>query len=402
VSTLNNQNSAARRNLFFIANCVYGDHVAGGDIHFFHMAQATIDAGWQVHFFGGQALKSHLEKRQIAATQTCTDHKKTGALNTESFSGQLRLLLNYFGRFCRTLLKLSKIRRGDLAYAVTDYWFDAWPVIFCRAQKKLMILGMDAPTFREIIFRSRPDVAAIRLNSIYYWFSQNISLRLFRFCKNKKLFYVHPGMKPRLLKMGYREPEIIFISNGMNLKTAGEVPPQKKEFDVVWLGRVHRQKGIDELLAALVFLSKEIKDFRAVLVGKLDEIAPRLKELNLSGYVTLAGLVSEEEKFRLFKASRAFLMPSRQESWGIVIAEALVCDVPVVAYDLPAYRPIFGDLINYVPPFNFAMFKKKSLETVESTRRGDIFLNPQELALLKSEHSWEAAEQRFVTTLERF
>jgi L-malate glycosyltransferase len=261
---------------------------------------------------------------------------------------------------------------------------------------------MDAPTFREIIFRSRPDVAAIRLNSIYYWFSQNISLRLFRFCKNKKLFYVHPSMKPRLLKMGYREPEIVFISNGMNLKSAGQVPPQKKEFDVVWLGRVHRQKGIDELLAVLVFLSKEIKDFRAVLVGKLDELAPRLKELNLCGYVTLTGLVSEEEKFRLIKASRAFLMPSQQESWGIVIAEALVCDVPVVAYDLPAYRPIFGNLINYVPPFNFEMFKKKSLETVERTRRGDIFLNPQELALLKSEHSWEAAEKRFVTTLERF
>ena len=161
-------------------------------------------------------------------------------------------------------------------------------------------------------------------------------------------------------------------------------------------------KGIDDLLAILVFLSKEIKDFRAILVGKLDQLAPCLAELNLSGCVTLIGLVSEEEKFRLFKASRVFLMPSRQESWGIVIGEALACSVPVVAYDLPAYRPIFGDLVEYVPCFDFEIFKRKSLETVEKARCNEIILDAQKLAALKSEHSWEAAEKRFATTLEDF
>jgi glycosyltransferase involved in cell wall biosynthesis len=113
-------------------------------------------------------------------------------------------------------------------------------------------------------------------------------------------------------------------------------------------------------------------------------------------------MVSEEEKFRLFKASRVFLMPSRQESWGIVIAEALACDVPVVAYDLPAYHPIFGGLIDYVPCFDFEMFKKKSFETVEKARRNEIVLDAKKLAELKSEHSWEAAGNRFTATLGQF
>ncbi|HZL14436.1 MAG TPA: hypothetical protein VFC85_09895, partial [Verrucomicrobiae bacterium] len=154
-----NSEKLQRKRIVFIANCVYGDHVAGGDIHFFHMAQAAIDADYEVHFFGGHALKEHLEKRGIVATQTCTDRKKIGALNTESLPGQLRLLLNYVGRFWRTLLKLSEIRRDDTVYAVTDYWFDVWPMLFCRAGKKMMIFHMDAPTFNEIIFRSRPDVS---------------------------------------------------------------------------------------------------------------------------------------------------------------------------------------------------------------------------------------------------
>jgi glycosyltransferase involved in cell wall biosynthesis len=391
--------------IYFFANGVFSaqtNEVAGGDIHFFNMAQAAMDAGYIVNFFGGHALQEHLRARFKTFELTLTDRAAAKPFNILSSSGQFRLLWDYCRRFAGSLFKILRIHPDDIAYAATDYWFDVWPLWLCRARKKLMILGMDAPTWREIFWGKRPDVTGLRLNSIYYWLSQNISLRLFRFCKNKKLFYVHPNMKSRLLKMGFREAEIVFISNGMNLKTAEQVPPQKKEYDVIWLGRMHRQKGIEDLLATLETLSKEIKDFRAVLVGQLDELKLRVKESNLSNCVTLTGLVSEEEKFRLFKASRVFLMPSRQESWGIVIAEALACDVPVVAYDLPAYRPIFGGLIDYLPSFDFELFKKKSLEAVEKARRGETILDARELAILKSEHSWEAAGNRFISTLEKF
>jgi glycosyltransferase involved in cell wall biosynthesis len=388
--------------IYFFANGIFSAQVAGGDIHLFHMAQATMDAGHTVHFFGGHALQEHLRARFKKFELTLTDRTSAKPFNLHSPSGQFHLLLDYFRRCLGSLRQISKIQPDDIAYAATDYWFDVWPLLLCKARKKLMILGMDAPTLREIVFRLRPDVTASRLNSMYYWLSQNLSLRLFRWLGNKRLFYVHPDMKARLLAMGYYEAEIVFISNGMNLKTAGQVRLQKKEYDVVWLGRLHRQKGIDDLLAALVMLSQKIKNFRAVLVGRLDELAPCLTKLNLTSFVTLTGLVSEEEKFRLFKSSRVFLMPSRQESWGIVIAEALVCDVPVVAYDLPAYRPIFGGLIDYVPPFDFELFKRKTLEAVEKSRRGEIVLDPRELAALKSEHSWEAAGNRFTSTLEKF
>jgi glycosyltransferase involved in cell wall biosynthesis len=390
------------KKIHFFANGIFSDQISGGDIHFFHMAQAAMDAGYVVHFFGGHALEKQLRTQFKDFELTLTDGAQAKLFNAHSFSGQFRLLFDYGRRLCGSLRQISKIQPDETAYAVNDYWFDVWPLLLCKARRKLMILGMDAPTLREIVHRLRPDVTASRLNSIYYWLSQNFSLRLFRGLGSKRLFYVHPDMKQRLLAMGYCEEEIVFISNGMNLKAAEQVPPQNKEYDVVWLGRVHRQKGIDDLLAALVILAREIKDFRAVLVGRLDELAPRLAELKLSRCVTLTGLVSEAEKFRLFKASRVFLMPSRQESWGIVIAEALACDVPVVAYDLPAYRPIFGGLIDYVPAFDFEIFKKKSLGAVERARRGEIVLDACGLVLLKSEHSWAAAGNRFTATLKTF
>ena len=63
---------------------------------------------------------------------------------------------------------------------------------------------------------------------------------------------------------------------------AGRVPPQEKIYDAVWIGRVHRQKGIDDLLATLLYLSQTIKDFRAVLIGNLRELKPRVESMGLS------------------------------------------------------------------------------------------------------------------------
>ncbi len=396
------KNTSAPTRIHFIANCVYGDHLAGGDIHFLNMAEAAIDAGFLVNFFGGHALKKHLAERNIQAELTLTDHQELGAVNMSTLTGQLRLLINYLGRFLRTLRLLSNIKPDDLVYAVTDYWFDTWPAILCRAKVKLLILGMDAPTLAEIVFRRRPDVPASRLNSIYYWLSQNLSLKSFKFCKSKRLFYVHTNMKSRLLRLGYKKSELVFISNGFDLKTANSVPEPAKQFDVIWIGRPHRQKGIDDLLACLAFLSKRLPDFRAVLVGKLEELAPKLAELGLSGCVHLSGLVSEEEKFRLFKASRVFLIPSRYESWGIVIGEALACRVPVVAYELAAYRPVFGGLVVYIPPFDSNAFNQAALAAVENTRKGQAVFDANELAKLLAEHSWDAARHRFQRTLLEF
>jgi len=388
--------------LHFVANCVYGTHFGGGDTHFYQMARAAIKAGWRLHFFGGHALKHHLREQGITAEQTLTDRRMMPPIRPATLGGQFCLLWDYLKRFTRTVFQLGKIQRADVAYAVTDFWFDVWPLLLCRAQRKIMILGMDAPTLMEIIRCSRPDVPPVRLNSIYYWASQFISLRLFRCCRNKQLLYVHPMMKPSLLALGYRESELTYVSNGMDLALADATLEQQKQFDVVWIGRFHRQKGIADLVATLVHLRTSCPDFRAVLIGQLErELKPQLQALGLLESVTFAGLVSDAEKFRLFKTSRVMLMPSTYESWGIVIAEALACGVPVVAYDLAAYRPVFGDLVRYAPCFDVEIFKRLSLEAVQAGRTGGVMLDTAKLAGFREESSWEAAGKRYLKSVQK-
>ena len=49
------------------------------------------------------------------------------------------------------------------------------------------------------------------------------------------------------------------------------------------------------------------------------------------------------------KSAKIYITPSREEGWGIAVCEALACRLPVVAYNLSAYKRTFGGLILTVP-----------------------------------------------------
>ena len=355
-----------------------------------------MDAGYSVHFFGGHALEKQLRADLKGYELTLTDSSQAKPFNANSFLGQFRLFFDYFRRFIGTLRQMGKIEPTATAYAVSDYWFDVWPVILSRAKRKLMIWHMAAPSLWQIICRGRPDVDATRIASLYYWLSQNLSILLFRFCRNKHMFIVHPDMRKWVRRIGYREDEVSYISFGVDAARAARVPPREKIYDAVWIGRVHRQKGIDDLLATLLHLSKTVNDFRAVLIGNLRELRPRIESLGLAGCVEFAGFVSEDEKFRLFHASRVFLMTSRFEGSPRVVAESLVCNVPVVAYEVETYRAIFGDFMHYVPCFDVEAFKAEAEHIIADTRAGRNYLSKLNLRTFCEAHSWEKTGGTFV------
>jgi len=382
--------------LVFIANSMYSPTLSGGDIHTLHMAEGAIRAGYQIHFFCGHALKAQLEARQLPVTLTLTDDHIMPACRWDSLQGQLRMLADYVRKTRRTLAQLDEITPEDVVYLNTDFWWDSLPGMRSRARRKLMILGMDCPTFAEVVKCARPDVKPVRLPSLHYWLAQNQSLRAFRRCPDKVLFHVHPNQVPRLRRLGYEERELVYISNGIDVAKADALPPQEKIYDVAWTGRVHQQKGIDDLLATLAFLKRQLPDFRAVIIGNVRTVLePRIATLGLKANVHFTGYVNETDKFRLLKSSRVFLMPSKYESWGIVIGEALACGVPVVAYELEAYRPVFGSLLQYVAPFNLTAFQTTALAVVRGQRGEEILLPPEQLARFKHANSWEKAQEKF-------
>ena len=264
----------------------------------------------------------------------------------------------------------------------------------------MAILHMQAPSLSQVIRASRADVDPSRVAALHYWAGQNRSISAFARCQRKRLLYVHPRMRSELLTRGYQDDELKYISFGVDPSPPGAGQPVQKVYDVVWIGHVHRQKGIEDLIATLKHLSTNVPEFKALIIGKVQsELESRISEAGVAKYVTFSGFVSEEEKFRLFRASRVYLMPSRFEGSPRVIGEALVCNLPVVAYEVETYPGVFGDFLRYVPCYDAVKFQAEAESQVLAMRAGKNYLDAMDLGGFKKACSWETARNTFLSAL---
>jgi glycosyltransferase involved in cell wall biosynthesis len=119
------------------------------------------------------------------------------------------------------------------------------------------------------------------------------------------------------------------------LGTAARVPDQ-----ILFAGFLNYTKGIDVLLDAVALLRDRGEPGRLVLAGgsfyrntrrQEEELRLRAATLALGDRVTFAGRKPQEELARLMADSAVVVLPSRAESFGAVLVEALACGTPVVA-----------------------------------------------------------------------
>jgi len=392
--------TAARRRIFFIVNGMFNGQLAGGDIHLLHSIRAITDAGWAAEFLSTRQLEPHLKAWHLSGRITFTDRAGKTEFSDASLAGKCALFWEFFRRLLTTLGKVRQIGPDDVCFTPTDYWFDVLPMVFSRAKLKVMVLQMKAPSLKQVIFRTRADVEATRIASLHYCFSQWLSLTLLRFTRHKKIIAVQPLLQNQLRQSGYQPEETPLIPNGFDLDLANQTGDVPKQFDVVWIGRMHRQKGVEDLLQTLRSLARVFPDFKALLIGNLQAaLAEPLARLGLTANVHFTGFVTGVEKFRCLKSARVFLMPSRHEGLPIVLGEALACDLPVVAYELEMYRPFFGGLIFYVEPFQLDRFCRAAAETVRKARAGEGLIDGQQLAAFKTANSWSAVGRQLTALL---
>jgi len=111
-------------------------------------------------------------------------------------------------------------------------------------------------------------------------------------------------------------------------------PETRQKKCILFLSRIHPKKGCDLLIKALA-KTKASEDWHLVMAGP-DQIGwtRELKELAVSlginGRITWTGMLEGEMKWAAFRACELFVLPSHQENFGIVVAEALACGKPVL------------------------------------------------------------------------
>lgn len=107
---------------------------------------------------------------------------------------------------------------------------------------------------------------------------------------------------------------------------------------LLYLSRIDRKKGCDLLLKAFAQVAKQDSRLHLVMAGPdktgwRGELEALAQGLGLAQRVTWTGMVTGDAKWGAYRAAEAFALPSHQENFGLVVAEALSCGVPVLISD---------------------------------------------------------------------
>ena len=114
----------------------------------------------------------------------------------------------------------------------------------------------------------------------------------------------------------------------------GNPAPSDGKFRLFCLSGLNVEKGATDLLQALKIASQMNTDFHLNWggQGKLQKDMPRLLEqYGLEGRVTLLGGLKPESTVSYYQGCDCFVMPSRLESFSMVVLEAMACGKPIIA-----------------------------------------------------------------------
>jgi len=103
---------------------------------------------------------------------------------------------------------------------------------------------------------------------------------------------------------------------------------------LLFLSRIHPKKGVDLLLEAFAAVAPSDPRLQLVIagpdqVGWQAQLQQRAAALGIADRITWPGMLSGDLKWGAFRAAELFCLPSHQENFGIVVAEALACGLPV-------------------------------------------------------------------------
>lgn len=155
--------------------------------------------------------------------------------------------------------------------------------------------------------------------------------------------------------LGYgnvRGVDLNYWKKSASLPSAGN-----KAFTFVFVGRIVRDKGINELVGAFARLNKKHPLARLVLVGPaedgLDPVSPETKRL-INEIEAIDAVGSQKDVRPYYEKADALVFPSYREGFPNVVIEAGAMDLPSIVTDINGSREIIKDGENglIVPPRN--------------------------------------------------
>jgi glycosyltransferase involved in cell wall biosynthesis len=145
-------------------------------------------------------------------------------------------------------------------------------------------------------------------------------------------------------QLGVERTNIKVIPNGIDTSLFNELPARGEfrarhniasdERLILFLGRIHKAKGMELLLTAFSGLKMEVDNVKLVIAGPdfgyLARVMEEIYRLEITDCTVLPGPLYKDAKLEAYVDADVFVLPSFYESFGITAIEACACGTPTI------------------------------------------------------------------------
>lgn len=289
---------------------------------------------------------------QIAAARICPPLRRrfTGAGNVSAFNFNADRFMNRFWDYPREVRK--KAREFDL-FHVIDHSYSQ--LVHELPTDRAIVTCHDLDTFRCLLEPERD-----RRGPAFKAMARRI-LRGFR--KAARVTCDSVSTRDDLLKHGLLPPErVVVVNNGVHPACSPSPDPaadmeaarllgpiEAGTIDLLHVGSTIARKRIDVLLRVFAVVVKENPAARLIRVGGefTAEQAETASRFGVDSSIVVLPFLDRRALAAVYRRAALVLVPSESEGFGLPVAEAMACAVPVVASDLPVLKEVGADVARY-------------------------------------------------------
>lgn len=167
------------------------------------------------------------------------------------------------------------------------------------------------------------------------------------------------------------EAKNITSSQTKNVLTKFQISPPF----IFYVGNVHPHKNVERLIESFLELRKNYQYLQLVLSGKENYFWKRLKAKYQNKNIICTGFITDQELVALYKSASAFVLPSKEEGFGIPILEAFACGCPVVSSNKASLPEVGGDAAIYFDPENLNEIQEKIAQVLNNSKLKQHLIN---------------------------
>lgn len=197
--------------------------------------------------------------------------------------------------------------------------------------------------------------------------------------------------------------KVVVIQGGVDIRESNNYlqsnkvkPINKRKYDAVFLGRLHSQKGVLELVDIWRYVVKTIPKAQLAIIGngQLEkQLIDKINKYELSKNITMFGFQHGQDKYNIFKESKIVVHPSIYDSGGMATAEAMAWGLPGVSFDLEALKTYYPQGVIKTKNGNNQEFSQNIIKLLQNQTLYQK-TSDQALKLIKTGWDWNIRSKK--------